>query len=162
MTKCVSFQHFSAPTWLQRWSGWCLWWVRNFLFRLNAMSITPTPSCPSYRVSHSPLLWHPPLSVCITSLHVAFLPVHSHLPPHFLWDPGHLQTASLYGLLPRGESPPPETIKGLGESSAQSAERQPRGGPAEGERRSQSPAGGGQGLHWLRVMLFCFRKLLAM
>lgn len=83
-----------------------------------------------------------PLSACITSLHVAFLPVDSHLPPHFLRDPGHLQTASFSGLLPRGESAQPETLTGPGEGSAQSAERRPRRGPAEGERGAKRPVGG--------------------
>lgn len=94
-----------------------------------------------------------PFSAGIASLHVAFLPVRFHLSPHFLWDPSHLQTASFCGLLPRGESPPPETIKGLGESSAQSAEQQPRRGPAEGEWRSKCPAGSGEGLQWIYVWL---------
>lgn len=40
-----------------------------------------------------------PLSASITRPHVAFPPVDPHLPPHFLLDPGHLQTVSSCGLL---------------------------------------------------------------
>lgn len=100
----------------------------------------------------SPLLRHP-LSVCITSLHVAFLLVDFHLPPHFLWDPSHLQTASVCGLLPWGKSALPETIRGLAESSAQSAEWWPRRGPAEGEWRAKCPVGTGGGLQWCSFVL---------
>jgi len=53
-------------------------------------------------------------SARITSLHVAFLPVDSHLPLRFLWVPGHLQTTSVRGLLPRGKPALPQTITGLG------------------------------------------------
>ncbi|KAM8872458.1 uncharacterized protein ACB058_004421 isoform 1-T3 [Synchiropus picturatus] len=54
------------------------------------------------------------VSVWITSLHVAFLPVHSHLPPHFLRDGSRLQAAVVSRLLPRKESTLQETtITGL-------------------------------------------------
>lgn len=106
--------------------------MRPFLPESSSINVIWTPRCLSYHVSCFALLWHP-LSACITSLHMAFLPVDSHLAPHFLRDPSHLQTVSSCGLLTRGESAPPETIKGLRESSAQSAEQQPRRGPAEGQ-----------------------------
>lgn len=101
---------------------------------------------------HALFLLRCTLSACITSLHMAFLPVDSHLPPHFLWDSGHLQTASVCGLLPWGKSPLPETIKGLKERSAQSAERRPRRGPAEGEWRPQYTAGSGERLQWIYMI----------
>lgn len=113
--------------------------------RFKVSNVTRTPRHFSDHVSRSPLLWHP-LSARITGLHVAFLPVDSHLPPHFLQDPSHLQTASVCGLLPRGKSALPETIKGLRESSVLSAERRPRGGPDEGEWRPECPLGHGEGL----------------
>lgn len=91
----------------------------------------------SHIARHALLSYVIPLSACNTSLHVAFLPVSFHFPPYFLWDPSHLQTPSVCGLLPWGESTLPETIEGRRESSAQSTEQQPRQGPADRGWRSR-------------------------
>lgn len=106
--------------------------------------------CFNYYVSWFPLLGDP-ISVCITCLHLAFLPVDSHLPLHILWDPCHLQPVPVCGLQPGGKPALPETmIKGLRGSSAG---QQPRRRPAETQWRATCPTGYGRRLQWFCMIL---------